>query len=132
MGTIVLKDFPNLKVGGLLPDPETKREGETTFETQEWRVIIFPRGQGYGRKVIHPDPSYNNPPKGDWAHHSCCGTVCTVRSAPLWNITDRERFGPAPPMNHPHLREQLSLSSYGQLPDSSWFDPVGIMVETPR
>ena len=50
----LLRDFPNLKVGGLLPDPEPKREGETVYETQEWTVIVFPWGQGQGKKVIRP------------------------------------------------------------------------------
>ena len=31
----LLKDFPNLKVRGMLPDAETKSEGEYIFETQE-------------------------------------------------------------------------------------------------
>ena len=40
----LLKDFLNLKVGGLLPNPELKGEGETMFETLEWTVVIFPQG----------------------------------------------------------------------------------------
>ena len=94
---VLLKDFPNLRVGGLVPDPEPKREGETVYEMQEWTIIVFPCGQGCGKKVIRPDSTYNRPPKeGDWARHPCCGTICVVRSAPLQKPTNRERFGPAP------------------------------------
>ena len=59
----LLKDFPNLKVGGLLPDPENSREGEMVYEMLEWTVIVFLRGQGQGKKVIHPGPVYNSPLK---------------------------------------------------------------------
>ena len=91
------KDFLNLRIGGLLPDPETPKEGEKMYETLEWTVIVFLCGQGRGKKVIRPGPEYNSPPKeGDWACHPCCGTACAMRSAPLRKITDCERFMPAP------------------------------------
>ena len=86
----LLKDFSNLKVRGLLPDSETRGNGESIFEMQEWRVIVFPWGQGRGKKVIHLDPSYNSPPKEeDWAR-PCCGTICAMQSVPLQKIADHE------------------------------------------
>ena len=66
----VLRDFPNLKVGGgLLPDPDLPRKGETIYEMQEWTVVIvFPCGQGQGKQVIQPNPVFNLPPQeGDCA-----------------------------------------------------------------
>ena len=78
----LLKDFPNLKVGGLLPDPGPKAEGESVIETQEWTYIMFPCGQQRGRKVIRPDSRFSTPSKeGDWARHPCCGMICAARSA---------------------------------------------------
>ena len=94
---VLLKDFLNLKVGGLLPDREPKREGDTVYKMQEWTVIVFPCRQGQGKNMILLDSTYNRPPKeGDWMRHPCCGTTGAVRSAPLRNPTDWERFGPAP------------------------------------
>ena len=86
----LLKDFPNLEVGGgLLPNPEIPSSVEAVYETQEWTVIVFLHGEGHGKKMICPNPVYNSPPKeGDWARHPCYGMVCMMRSAPLWKITD--------------------------------------------
>ena len=57
----LLEDFPNLKGGGLLLDPEVERGGKTMFKTQEWTVIVFPWGQGHGRKVTLPDQIRHTP-----------------------------------------------------------------------
>ena len=94
----LLKDFPNLKTGGgLFPDPGLPRSEGKGVKPLEWTVVVYPRNQGGGRKVIYPSPSYNNPSlEGYWARHPSCGTMCAVRSTPLRVITDCECFGPAP------------------------------------
>ena len=38
----LLDDFPNLKVGGLLPDPKIRPEGVVIQETTEWTVVVYP------------------------------------------------------------------------------------------
>ena len=38
----LLKDFQNLKVSGLLPDPIPGQEGITVKETTEWTVVVYP------------------------------------------------------------------------------------------
>ena len=38
----LLRDFPNLKVGELLPDPDPKGRSLAQFLTQEWTVIMAP------------------------------------------------------------------------------------------
>ena len=38
----LLKDFPNMKVGGLLPDPELRKEKGLITEILEWTVVVFP------------------------------------------------------------------------------------------
>ena len=37
----LLEDIPNLKVGGLLPDPKPKRGGVVVRETTEWTVVVY-------------------------------------------------------------------------------------------
>ena len=39
----LMKDFLNLKVGGLLPDPEIAKEKASWYMTKEWTVIVAPR-----------------------------------------------------------------------------------------
>ena len=39
----LLKDSPNLKVGGLLPNPEPEAERRRRVVTHEWTVIAAPR-----------------------------------------------------------------------------------------
>ena len=36
----LLRDFPNLKVGGLLPQPKSGETKPTQFMTKEWTVIV--------------------------------------------------------------------------------------------
>uniref|UniRef100_A0ABM5GND3 CCHC-type domain-containing protein n=1 Tax=Pogona vitticeps TaxID=103695 RepID=A0ABM5GND3_9SAUR len=91
--------FPNLMTGGgLLPDPPFLGAKGRGIEPLEWKVSVFPLNYpGGGRRVIRPGPEYQKKPlEGDWARHPCCGTVCALRSAPLRQMTDREKFGPAP------------------------------------
>ena len=93
----LLKDFPNLKVGGLLPDPVPEGGGVPIKETSEWTMVDFPRGRGPWKKVVRPEPTFNKPPpERNWAHHPCCGTICVVRSVPLRRPHSQERFGLAP------------------------------------
>ncbi|XP_078243772.1 uncharacterized protein LOC144587360 [Pogona vitticeps] len=94
----VAAGFPNLATGGgLLPDPNFPRGPEKLYEPLEWLVTVHHRNYPGGRRVIRPGPEYQKKPlEGDWARHPCCGTVCAVRSAPLRQMTDREKFGPAP------------------------------------
>ena len=58
----LLQDFPNLKVGGLLPDPTPKKDGVIVTETTEWTVVVFPRGQCHSRRLIRPDATFKKPP----------------------------------------------------------------------
>ena len=94
----LLKDFPNLQLGGgLLPDPKDYRARGDDLEPIEWTVVVYPRNQCGGRRVIHPSPSLpHQPHEGDWVRHPCCGTTCAMRSTPLRPVTDREQFGLAP------------------------------------
>ena len=94
----LVKDFPNLKTGeGLLPDPDLPKVERKGVRPLEWMVVVYPHNQSGGRKVIHLSPSYNVLSlEVDWARHPCCGTMCTVRSTPLREMTDCEPFGPAP------------------------------------
>ena len=39
----LLRDFPNLKLGGLLPDPVPKESGEMKYEPLKWSVVVFPQ-----------------------------------------------------------------------------------------
>ena len=39
----LLKDFPNLKVGGLLRDLDVSKEKGTSVDTLEWTVVLFRR-----------------------------------------------------------------------------------------
>ena len=48
----LIKDFPNLKVRGLLPDPVTNKEWITIKETMEWTVVVFPRECSPWKKVV--------------------------------------------------------------------------------
>uniref|UniRef100_A0ABM5GJW1 CCHC-type domain-containing protein n=1 Tax=Pogona vitticeps TaxID=103695 RepID=A0ABM5GJW1_9SAUR len=98
-GTDVTPGFPNLMTGGgLLPDPLTTGAKGRGIEPLEWKVSVFPLNYpGGGRWVIRPGPEFQKKPlEGDWARHPCCSTVCAVRSAPIRQMTDREKFGPAP------------------------------------
>ena len=92
------KDFPNLQLGGgLLPDLKDYCSRGEGLEPLEWTVVVYPRNQRGGRRVIHPSLSFpHQPRKGDWVRHPCCGTACAVRSTPLRLMKDQERFGPAP------------------------------------
>ena len=93
----LLEDFPNLKAGGLLPDPGESKEKGALAKSLEWKVAVFPQGRGRSKKVIHLDSSFNHPPpEEDWARYPCCGTICAVLSAPMRKPTDRECFGPTP------------------------------------
>ena len=44
------EDFPNLKVGGLLPDPLEAKLGDATPDPLEWTVIVFPQSYGPWRR----------------------------------------------------------------------------------
>ena len=39
----LLRDFPSLKLGGLLPEPKLKGDKLAQFLTQEWTMIMAPR-----------------------------------------------------------------------------------------
>ena len=72
----LLRDFPNLKVGGLLPDPEHETEKPKRMVTHEWTVIVAPREAELRReweKMTAPFPE--GPDERGWVRHSCCGTI---------------------------------------------------------
>ena len=70
------------------------KEGESCIQLLEWSVVVFPKNQGHGRKVICADARHNIPPlEGDWERHPCCGTICVVRSGCLRKPKDQEKFG---------------------------------------
>ena len=48
----LLRDFPHLRVGGLLPDPVPQEKEELCIQPLEWSAVVFPKYQGHGRKVI--------------------------------------------------------------------------------
>ena len=94
----LIEEFPNLKTGGGFTPrpPPLPKPDDVKIAPLEWTVVVYPRNQYEGRKVIRPSPCFNKPPlEGDWARHPCCGTVCAVRGTPLRAMTDRECFGPA-------------------------------------
>ena len=129
----LLKDFPNLKVGGLLPDPAVQKEGVVITETTEWTVVVFPRGQGHWRRAICPDASFNKPPlKGDWARHPCCGTICAVRSAPVEETNRHRTLWASPAVKPDGSAFGMLPSFYGQLPELSCFEPKEVAVESPE
>ena len=62
----LLRDFPHLSIGGLLPDPISKEREEVNIEPLEWSVVVFPKKQGRRWRMIRPDASFNTPPlEGD-------------------------------------------------------------------
>uniref|UniRef100_A0ABM5FT88 CCHC-type domain-containing protein n=1 Tax=Pogona vitticeps TaxID=103695 RepID=A0ABM5FT88_9SAUR len=91
-------DLPNWGQGrGISPEPLPPGRSGRVYDPLEWIVSVYPRNFLGGRKVIRSGPEFQQRPlEGDWARHPCCGMVCAVRSAPLRQMTDRERFGPAP------------------------------------
>ena len=94
----LLKEFPHLQVdGGLLLGPPDFFTHGHEVDPLEWTVLVYPRNQRGGRRVIRPSPSLlQSQREGDWARHPCCGTVCAVRTTPIRPMTSRERFGPVP------------------------------------
>ena len=79
----LLRDFPNLKRGGLLPNPEPEEEKPRRLVAHEWTVIVAPRDAKLCReweKSAAPFPE--GPDESGWVRHSCCGTICVMRSAP--------------------------------------------------
>ena len=56
----LMREFPNLQTGGgLLPDPPMAKISGERLEPLEWMVVVYPRNQRGGRRVIHPSPSFN-------------------------------------------------------------------------
>ena len=113
----LLDDFPNLKVGGLLPDPNLKEKKVMVTETQEWTVVVFPRGQGHWRRVIRLDSTFNQSP----LRQNMCGEERSVGQRGIWS---------SPSVDSPKLLFEFLPSPYEQLPDLSCFDSVEIIVES--
>ena len=44
----LLRDFPNLKLGGLLPNPVPQEGKELKYKTLEWSVVVSPKNKGRG------------------------------------------------------------------------------------
>ena len=105
--------------------------GVTVTETSEWTVVVFPRGQGHWRRVIHPGASFNKPPlEGDWAHHPCCGTICTMRSMPLRKPTGQGTCWSSSAVKADNSVFEMLSDSYDHLPELSCFEPIEVVVDS--
>ena len=69
----LLKDFPNLCIGGgLLPDPEGIGGKKEELQPLEWTGVVYPCNQHGRRRVIRPNPSLlQHQCEGDWVRHPC-------------------------------------------------------------
>ena len=77
----LIRDFPNLKVGGLLPNPPAIKE--TYPYVKEWNVIVASREEELRReREWKTKPFDEGPDERGWIRHRCCGTICAVRSLP--------------------------------------------------
>ena len=90
----LVREFPNLKVGGLLPNPPDPRERPQRITVREWDVIVAPRETELLRAK---DNILTSIPEGQdergWIHHQCCGTICAVRSLPNPQLAPKEPYG---------------------------------------
>ena len=92
----MVRDFPNLKVGGLLPNPPDPKGIPQRITVREWDVIVAPREIELKRARESAAASLpEGPDEGGWIRHRCCGTICAVKSLPNpWMAPKEPRGGP--------------------------------------
>ncbi|XP_078250293.1 RIB43A-like with coiled-coils protein 2 isoform X3 [Pogona vitticeps] len=90
----LLKDFPNLRIGGLLPNPAAGEGELKRMVAQEWSVIVTLQEAELRREWEKSAASFpEGPDERGWVRHSCCGTICAMRSAPPPRSEVKERRG---------------------------------------
>nr|XP_020659657.1 RIB43A-like with coiled-coils protein 2 isoform X1 [Pogona vitticeps] len=90
----LLKDFPHLRIGGLLPNPAAGEGELKRMVAQEWSVIVTLQEAELRREWEKSAASFpEGPDERGWVRHSCCGTICAMRSAPPPRSEVKERRG---------------------------------------
>ena len=79
----LLRDFPHLKEGGLLPNPPSVTESTLRKLIREWNVIVAHRELELQReREWLTAEEHEGPDERGWYRHKCCGTICAMKSLP--------------------------------------------------
>ena len=90
----LIRDFPNLKAGGLLLDPEVEKERPSGYVTKERTVIVAPREIELQHEWESSQQRFpEGPDERGWVRHTCCGTICAIRRIPPQKPEPKEWCG---------------------------------------
>ena len=90
----LLRDFPNLRVGGLLPDPAPHQYSPAPIPTHEWKVTVAPwKGEERQEQGGRREEFEEGPDERGLIRHKCCGTICAKRSPPPPHWGYKKPFG---------------------------------------
>ncbi|XP_078243318.1 uncharacterized protein LOC140703916 [Pogona vitticeps] len=90
----LIRDFPNLRVGGLLPNPSTQRNPSVNVPAKEWKVIVAPWEEELQRERNWRREEFDEgPDERGWIRHKCCGTICAKKSPPPPQWGYKKPFG---------------------------------------